>query len=104
MAQVIIDEERNFSLSNFAQLKKNNRVIESDHNSMIADFNISIPKRKPERIELFNLRNENCQKLFTKETDENNLLVECFESNLPFEVQCEKWLKTVNTVNNCEKQ
>ena len=98
LAQVIIDEERNFSLSNFAQLKKNNRVIESDHNSMIADFNISIPKRKPERIELFNLRNENCQKLFTKETDENNLLVECFESNLPFEVQCEKWLKTFNSI------
>ena len=56
--------------------------METDHNAMIADFNISIPKRKPERVEMFNLRNEACQQLFTKETDENSQLVECLENNL----------------------
>ena len=65
---------------------------------MIADFDISIPERKPERIELFNLRNEDCQKSFTKETNENNLLVECLENNLTFEAQCQNWLKTFNTI------
>ena len=66
-----IDEERNFCLSNFAQVKKNARLVETDHNAMIADFNISITKRKPERVEMLYLRNEACQQLFTKETDEN---------------------------------
>ena len=98
LSKMIIDEERNFCLSNFAQLKKNGRVIETDQNSMIADFDISILKRKPEPIELFNLRNEDCQKSLTKETNENNLLVECFENNLTFEAQCQNWLKTFNTI------
>ena len=65
---------------------------------MHTPLDISIPKRKPERIELFNLRNEDCQKSFTEETDENNMLVDCFENKMPFEVQCQNWLKTFNTI------
>ena len=65
---------------------------------MISDFDISVPKRKPERIEMFNLRNKNCQEIFTKETDVNAQLVDCFENELPFEVQTRNWLKTFNDI------
>ena len=37
---------------------------------MIAEFAIYLPKRKKERIEMFNLRNKKCQKLFTEEMEE----------------------------------
>ena len=98
LSKIFIDEDRNFCLSNFAQLKKNKRVIETDHNLMAVDFDISIPKRKPERVEMFNLRNESCQQLFTKETEENTLLIECLENELPFEIQSRNWLKTFNSI------
>jgi hypothetical protein len=98
LSKVIIDEERDYCLSNFSQLKKNKRVVETDHNLMIADFNISVPKRKPERLELFNLRNKECQEMFSKETNENIQLVECFENDLPLEIQSRNWLKTFNTI------
>ena len=95
---MVIDEERNFCLSNYAQYKKNRRVIETDHNSIIAEFNISIPKRKPDRIELFNLRNKKCQEMFTEESGTNTQLVKCLENEYPFGVQCKMWLKTFNSI------
>ena len=105
LSKMIIDEERNFCLSNFAQFKKNKRVVETDHNLMIAEFTISVPKRKPERIEMFNLRNRVCLEAFSKETEENLQLVECLENDLPFEIQCRKWLKTFNaTLHKCFKK
>ena len=97
LSKMSIDEEREFCLSNFSQLKQNKRVIETDHNMMIADFDISVPKRKPERIEIFNLRNKKCQEKFTQEMDENSELDECFESKLPFEIQSKNWLKMFNS-------
>ena len=98
LTKVIIDENREYCLSNFSQVKKNRRVIETDHNLMFADLDISVPKRKPERVELFNFRNEECQKIFTKETNSNTSLVECFQNNLPFQTQSTNWLKTFNTI------
>ena len=98
LSKFVIDEERNFCLSNFSQYKKNKRVIETDHNLMLADFNVSIPKRKPDRIELFNLRDKKCQEIFSQETEINPELFQCFDSHLPFEVQCKIWLKNFNSI------
>ena len=98
LKKMLIDEERYFCLSNYAQYKKNKRVIETDHNSIIAEFSLSVPKRKPERIELFNLRNKRCQAMFTEETHRNTQLVECFNNQYSIEVQCKMWLKTFNTI------
>ena len=76
LTKVTIDEDCKFCLGNFAQVKKNGRVIETDHNTLIADFSISISKCKQERVEMFNLRNKTCQQLFKKETDENLSLID----------------------------
>ena len=35
LRKMLVDEEREFSLSNFAQMKQNKHVIETDHNSLI---------------------------------------------------------------------
>ena len=98
LTKMIIDEEREFCLSNFSQVKKNKQVVETDHNCMISDFDIYIPKRKPERVEIFNFRNKQCQEVFTKETNENMKLIECFDNDLPLEKQCRDWLKTFNSI------
>ena len=54
---------------------------------------------------MFNLRNRVCLEAFSKETEENLQLVECLENDLPFEIQCRKWLKTFNaTLHKCFKK
>ena len=62
--ELIIDEEKEFGLYNLAQIKKNKKIIESDHNSLICSFNIEINKIKPVREEMFNLRSNKCQEEF----------------------------------------
>ena len=99
LTEIIIDEERNYCLRNYSQYKKNNRVIETDHNLMIAEFDIDVPKRKPERIEILNLKNRECQNKFYSETNENQRLVACFEDdNVPFEKQCKMWLRVFKNI------
>ena len=105
LTKLTIDEDRKFCLSNFAQKKKNGRAVETDHNTMIADFSISVQKRKQNRVEMFNFRNKNCQKLFRKETNENVQLIECFENNSPFEAQSKQWMKAFNNIlHRCFKK
>ena len=87
LKKMVIDENREICLSNFGQIKKNRRVIETDHNTIFADFDITLPKRKPERVELFNLRNKTCQEKYTEETRVNTELIKCFENELPLEIQ-----------------
>ena len=49
-------------LSNYAQIRKNQRAIESDRNSEILDLDVQFSKIKPERIEMINLKNNACQR------------------------------------------
>ena len=55
------------------RMKKNKRVIESDHNTSIVELNIQINKRKRMREEMFNLKNKHCQAAF-KEATESKVL------------------------------
>ena len=98
LTEMKIDENREYPLCNFSQAKKNKRIIESDHNSIVAKFDILIQQRKQERTELFNLHNKDCLKLFTKETQENTHLVKCLENGLPLEEQSKDWLKVFNSI------
>ena len=42
LKRMIVDEKREFTLGNYAQINKNNRVIETDHNGLILDFGFGI--------------------------------------------------------------
>ena len=96
--RMIIDEQREYCLSNFAQVKKNKRVTETDHNALILELAIKFVNEKPERQEMFNLKNNACQDAFKNETEVNTALLKCFEDELPLETQSKRWLKTFNSI------
>ena len=98
MANCSLNFLREFCLSNLAQIRQNKRIIESDHNPLILDLDIQFSKRKPERVEMFNLRNTVCQEAFKQETENNAALLEVFETELPFEIQSKKWFKEFNNI------
>ena len=105
LSKMLIDEDRNHCLRNFSGLIKNKGVTETDHNLLIAEFQISVPKRKQERQLMFNLRNTERQELFKYETDNNYDLVRCFESEMPFESQCDQWFRIFNSIlHKCFKK
>ena len=96
--KMIVDEDRMFSLCNLAQIRQNKRIIESDHNPLILDLKIQYSKKKPDRIEMFNLKNKSCQELFNTETENNQELLNIFSTEVSFEEQCKIWLKTFNSI------
>ena len=96
--KMIIDEARDFCLSNVDQVKKNERIIETDHNGLIVEFDILMEKQKPVREEMFNLKNKICQETFKEETENNIQLLECFQNELPASVQCYNWKRVLNSI------
>ena len=95
---MIIDEEKQFNLLNLSQLKKNKRIIETDHNGLVLEMELDVGKVKPEREEIFNLRNKSCQEAFFEETETNQELIHCFKTDLPLKIQSLKWKKSLNNV------
>ena len=79
-------------------MKKNGRIIESDHNTSTVEFNIRIDKRKPVREEMFNFKNKHCQAAFKETTQNCPELLNCFANNLPFEEQSKRWKKVFNSL------
>ena len=98
ITKMSIDEKKEFSLINIAQQKKNKRLIETDHNALILEILLNKRNIKPEREEIYNLRNKVCQEAFRKETDENQELLNCFLSKLPIEKQFKKWKEVFDTI------
>ena len=67
--KVVIDEDRKHVLTKVVKTKKGVRKVESDHNPIITKINLNWSKETvKERIELFNLKNKECQAKFKIET------------------------------------
>ena len=49
LKEILIDEDREYGLFNTAQIRKDGKLSKSDHNSLIASFNIGINKTKLKR-------------------------------------------------------
>ena len=98
LRKMLIDENREYTLSNFVQMKKNQNVIETDHNGLLVEMNINVSERKPEREEMFNLKNKACQEAFKEATENNQQLLKCFDNNLSIEIQSKQWNKVFKSV------
>ena len=97
---MVIDEERKLTLTKYATTKGNKKKISSDHNPMMANFNIEYEKMtiKENRKEIFNLKNGECQSKFFEETNKGTNFQNCFNSNRSFEEKCNKFINTLDDV------
>ena len=86
--KMLVDENKEFSLINLAQINKNKNFIESDHNALVMEMEINENQEKPKREEIFNFRNRVGQEAFKNETDTNEDLAQikiwkqCFDGIL----------------------
>ena len=95
---MLIDEDRKHVLVKFLKRKKGTIKKESDHNVLLTSFDIKWNKRvKNDKIEVFNLKNIECQKTFTEVTSESTLLSSCFESEKDLNAATKLFLKRLNS-------
>ena len=98
LISLIIDEDKTHVLNRVSKSKKKGVVtVNSDHNALISDFEIKWnTKYKRERIEMFNLKNAECQKKFKELTSEEDILSSIFTSNENINISASKFIKKLD--------
>ena len=81
--------------------KKDEKAIDSDHYTEYLGLDIEITKEKSERLEVFNFKDENSQKVFKINTSETDEFTKCFEGEDQLIEKIEKWIKVLD--NECSK-
>ena len=102
---MIIDEERAYSLTKYSGRTGNKNVKESDHNTLILELNINwktMVDDPVERIEIFNYNQEEDFKKYIILSNENEDLKSLFlDENEDLDHSSQKWLRTVNKIISC---
>ena len=97
ISRMIIDEERNFSLTHITKEQGQAKYIDSDHNPLITEFNISFKKaNNTERKEVFNYKNKECQKEYKRLTNKTTKFTDIVnDDNNDINEIGDKFLKTM---------
>ena len=78
---MFIDEDRKFVLTRFYKHKDRISRVESDHNLLSLELKFKWNQKiKTDRTEVYNLRNIDCQKVFTEKSSKNKNLIEALEN------------------------
>ena len=78
ITKMVIDDSKSHILTNYKQVRKSGKAIDSDHFTEYLDMDLEVIKEKPERQELFNFKDKQCQEKFTILTSETKEFTECF--------------------------
>ena len=89
---MIIDEDMKYAMTNFSQVPKGGKAVDSDHMTLIAklDRNV-VPHKEPKEV-LYNLKNVECQNQFKM----HNSSTTEFTSNFKNKSFCQQNVKNGN--------
>ena len=88
-----IDEHKEYALAKIVKEKNSTAVKHSDHNVMLTRLKLKLTNEYPKEEEVFNLKDEECQRKFNQETSNTNKLSEIFDNDGDLEKQTKKFLK-----------
>ena len=86
-----VDVQGENQLTNFSGISNKGKVTESDHSKIELDINLKYEVKKPQRIETYNFKNSDCQKIFKEITTDTNIFSTCFKSDEAFQNQIKNW-------------
>ena len=97
LVSVHIDEARKHVLTKIHKTKKGVRIKESDHNTIITEFDIKVmPKPLEEKDELYNLKDKDGQIKFKEYTTKVKFLSIIFDSNDTIDALADRLVKKIN--------
>ena len=92
-----IDEQKKHVLTRISKTKKGIVHKESDHNVLITEFDqLHITNNDKAKVELYNLKNSDCQKKFKAYTSNTNMLSSVFDSNENINVLTNRFIKKLD--------
>ena len=94
-----IDEEQKHVLTSVTKTKHGVKKQKSDHNALVSKFNITWSRKlKSNRIEMYNLKNKECQETFKELTNHGTYLSEVFDTSDNLHDKTEEFIKRLNKV------
>ena len=106
ITSIIIDDKREYVLTNIRKTKNGIKKTESDHNTIFTKFKFDWNKNEREtRDEVFNLKNKTYQEMFKEVTNINDYLSAVFDEEGDVNTLAEKFIKRLNkTIAKCFKK
>jgi hypothetical protein len=101
ITKMVIDDRKSHILTNYKQVRKTGKAIDSDHFTEYLDMDLEVIKEKPERMELFNFKNKQSQEKFRILTSETKEFTECFSGKKPLLKKIDSWRKVLKS--HCSK-
>jgi hypothetical protein len=99
--RMVIDESKDYILTNYRQVGKTGKAVDSDHFTEYMDLDIRVEHEKPESVEIFNFNEGESKEKFKTITSDTNDFTQCFENEKPLFEQIENWQHTLKTF--CKK-
>ena len=93
-----VDDKGKYRLTNFHGYQGKQKITYSDHNIVTLNCKFKMSRNQPERIELFNFKNQEGQQLFMDLTTNTTKLTKCFEDDSTFLKQSQNWFKCINSL------
>ena len=97
LTRMVIDVEKKYVLTNFEQVRKGGKAADTDHATEYIDLDLKVITSKPERKEIWNLKNKESQDIFKVQTSKTKEFSSCFKTKLPLIKQIENWKKLLNS-------
>ena len=98
VTKMVIDERKKYVLTNYQQARYGGKAKDSDHFTQYMDLELDIISEKPERIEFYDFKKEESQKLFFSKTNE---FTNCFNGKENIQAQVKNWRAVLNSF--CKK-
>ena len=96
---LVIDEQRNHVLTKILKTKAGISKKESDHHAIISKFSFKWNKRiHTKRIEMYNLKNPDCQKVFKDRTSYGDSLSSIFDTEKDLDTATKLFMKKLDNI------
>ena len=115
VTSMVIDEEKQFILTNYKPARKGSKAKDSDHFTEYLDIDLKVNPAKPVRKEIYNFKCKESQDTFKDITSNTEEFSKCFENNLSLldqinnlrkvlKFKCQKVFKKIRITNKKRPQ
>ena len=88
---MIVDEDRNYAITNYTQIPRGGKAVDSDHMTTLARIKLNIVPHKIQQETVYNLKNINAQKQFKSITSSTKDFSTSITNNNSVQVKYDMW-------------
>ena len=96
-----IDESKQNILTNYTEVRKGCKAVDSDHVPMEINLDFKIFPTQQTRVVMYNFKNERGKEIFKRSTTDTSDFTNIFESKSSLQDQCQNWKNMLET--HCKK-